>query len=93
MAHLDTAIIESQSGKFLLDARHQQLGCAELDTRTPPDDRLSLIFAPGEDSYPLINYQYAVVSTGQIQSGGCRGAPGFPAVGERIGRRQHAEIS
>jgi phosphate transport system substrate-binding protein len=36
-----------------------------LDVRTPPDQRLSLVFAPGDDSYPLINYEYVVVSTRQ----------------------------
>jgi hypothetical protein len=24
--------------------------------RTPPDERLSLVFAAGADSYPLVNY-------------------------------------
>lgn len=38
---------------------------SELDTRTPADERLSLAFAPGDNSYPLINYEYAVVSTRQ----------------------------
>ncbi len=36
-----------------------------LDPRTPTDERLSLAFAPGDNSYPLINYEYAVVSTQQ----------------------------
>lgn len=36
-----------------------------LDSRTPPDERLSLVFAPGEQSYPLINYEYVVVSRHQ----------------------------
>jgi phosphate transport system substrate-binding protein len=33
--------------------------------RTPPDQWLSLVFAAGDSSYPLINYEYAVVSTRQ----------------------------
>jgi len=32
---------------------------------TPPDERISLIFAPGEQSYPIINYEYAIVKTEQ----------------------------
>jgi phosphate transport system substrate-binding protein len=65
-AHLGTAMIENQSGKFLLPTP-DTIGSAasELDPRTPPDERLSLVFAPGENSYPLINYEYAVVSTQQ----------------------------
>jgi len=38
---------------------------AVLTPRTPPDQRLTLVFAPGSNSYPLINYEYAVVSTKQ----------------------------
>jgi phosphate transport system substrate-binding protein len=38
---------------------------AELTPRTPPDERLTLVFAPGSDSYPLINYEYAMVSEQQ----------------------------
>jgi phosphate transport system substrate-binding protein len=65
-AHLGTAMIENQSGKFLLPTP-ETIGAAasELDPRTPPDERLSLVFAPGDNSYPLINYEYAVVSVHQ----------------------------
>jgi phosphate transport system substrate-binding protein len=62
-AHLGTAMIENQSGKFLLPTP-DTIGdaAAKLDPRTPADERLSLVFAPGDNSYPLINYEYAVVS-------------------------------
>ena len=65
-AHLGTAMIENQSGKFLLPTP-DTIGAAasQLDPRTPPDERLSLVFAPGDNSYPLVNYEYAVVSTRQ----------------------------
>ncbi len=33
--------------------------------RTPPDERLTLVNAPGANAYPLINYEYAVVSKKQ----------------------------
>ncbi len=65
-AHLGTALLENQSGKFLLPtAETISTAASALDSRTPPDERLSLVFAPGEQSYPLINYEYAVVSTQQ----------------------------
>jgi phosphate transport system substrate-binding protein len=38
---------------------------AELDARTPLDERLSLVFAPGANSYPLVNYEYAIVAAKQ----------------------------
>jgi phosphate transport system substrate-binding protein len=65
-AGLGTAQLENQSGKFLLpSAETINAAASSLDQRTPPDERLSLVFAPGENSYPLINYEYVVVSTRQ----------------------------
>jgi phosphate transport system substrate-binding protein len=65
-AGLGTAMVKNQAGQFLLPtAETVSVAASELDPRTPPDERLSLAFAPGENSYPLINYEYAVVSTRQ----------------------------
>jgi phosphate transport system substrate-binding protein len=65
-AGLGTALLKNQSGKFLLPTvQTVSAGASVLDPRTPPDERLSLVFAPGDDSYPLINYEYAVVSIRQ----------------------------
>ncbi len=59
-------MIKSQAGEFLLPTAETISNAAsELDPRTPPDERLSLAFAPGQGSYPLVNYEYAVVSTHQ----------------------------
>lgn len=65
-AGLQTALLENQDGKFVLPAAVTITAAASaLTPRTPPDERLTLAFAPGPDSYPLINYEYAVVSTRQ----------------------------
>jgi phosphate transport system substrate-binding protein len=65
-AGLGTAPLKNQSGKFVLPTPETvSKGASELDPRTPPDERLTLVFAPGEQSYPLINYEYVVVSTRQ----------------------------
>jgi phosphate transport system substrate-binding protein len=62
-AGLETAMLENQDGKFLLPTPATITAAAgALTPRTPPDERLTLVFAPGADSYPLINYEYAVVS-------------------------------
>ena len=59
-------MLENQAGKFLLPTPATvTAAAAALTPRTPPDERLTLVFAPGPDSYPLINYEYAVVSTKQ----------------------------
>jgi phosphate transport system substrate-binding protein len=65
-AGLGTALLQNQSGKFLLPTPATiNAAASSLDPRTPPDERLTLVFAPGDESYPLINYEYAVVSSHQ----------------------------
>jgi len=65
-AGLITAMLQNQEGKFLLPTPATvTAAAAELTPRTPPDERLTLVFAPGSDSYPLINYEYAMVSEQQ----------------------------
>ncbi len=65
-ASLGTAQLRSQGGKFLLPTVETiRAAASSLDQRTPPDERFSLVFAPGENSYPLINYEYLVVQTRQ----------------------------
>jgi phosphate transport system substrate-binding protein len=63
---LGTAMLRNEAGQFVLPTRDAIIaGAATLGVRTPPDERLSLVFAPGDQSYPLVNYEYAVVSTKQ----------------------------
>ncbi|HTR63874.1 MAG TPA: phosphate ABC transporter substrate-binding protein PstS [Candidatus Binataceae bacterium] len=65
-AGLGTAMVKNQAGEFLLPTSETiSAAASELDARTPPDERLTLVFAPGPNSYPLIAYEYAVVSTRQ----------------------------
>jgi phosphate transport system substrate-binding protein len=68
-AGLGTAWIQNQSGNFLLPTKEAVLAAAAgLGSRTPADERLCIAFAPGEDAYPLINYEYAIVSAKQADS-------------------------
>jgi phosphate transport system substrate-binding protein len=65
-AGLGVAMLKNQNGKFVLPTTQTiTAGASVLDPRTPPDERLSLVFATGDDSYPLINYEYVVVSSRQ----------------------------
>ncbi len=65
-AGLGTAQLKNENGKFLLPTVETiNAAASSLDARTPPDERLTLVFAPGDDSYPLINYEYLIVSTRQ----------------------------
>jgi phosphate transport system substrate-binding protein len=65
-AGLGTASLKSYSGEFLLpDPATVAAAAASLTPRTPLDERLTLVNAPGANAYPLVNYEYAIVSTKQ----------------------------
>ncbi len=65
-AHVGTATLKNQAGNFVAPSPQTVLAAAaELGARTPRDERLSLVFAPGADSYPLVNYEYAIVAAKQ----------------------------
>jgi phosphate transport system substrate-binding protein len=65
-AGLGTALLKSYSGEFLLPTPETiAAAAASLGPRTPADERLTLVNAPGANAYPLVNYEYAVVSTRQ----------------------------
>lgn len=65
-AGVGTALVKNQDGRFLLPTPQTiTAGALELGKRTPAYERISLIYAPGADSYPLVNYEYALVSASQ----------------------------
>ena len=65
-AGVGTALVKNQEGSFLRPTPQTiAAAAAELDPRTPAYERITLIYAPGKNSYPLINYEYAVVSKSQ----------------------------
>jgi phosphate transport system substrate-binding protein len=58
-AGLGTALLKSYSGEFLLPSPDTvAAAAASLSPRTPPDERLTLVNAPGANAYPLVNYEY-----------------------------------
>jgi phosphate transport system substrate-binding protein len=65
-AGLGYAALENRDGKFVLPtATTISADARELENSTPADERISLIFAPGAESYPIINYEYAIVNPHQ----------------------------
>ena len=69
-AGLATAALQSYDGEFLLPTPESiAAAAAALGPRTPADERLTLGNAPGANAYPLINYEYAIVSLKQANSG------------------------
>ena len=65
-AAIGTATLKSYDGEFLLPTRESiEAAAASLGPRTPADERLTLVNAPGANAYPLVNYEYAIVSVKQ----------------------------
>jgi phosphate transport system substrate-binding protein len=65
-AGLGEAALKNRAGRFVLPtAATVRAAVAATAPKTPKDERTSLIFAPGENSYPIINYEYAIVKAQQ----------------------------
>ncbi len=66
---LGEAELENRAGKFVLPTPETvKAAAAEMTGKTPADESISLIFAPGADSYPIINYEYAIVNAKQADA-------------------------
>lgn len=65
-AGMGIAELKNRNGGFVLPSEQTVKAAAgEMVAKTPADERVSLIFAPGAQSYPIINYEYAIVKSGQ----------------------------
>ncbi len=61
-----TATLLNKAGNFVLPTRaNAAAAAATMVGQTPANETLSMVFAPGADSYPIINYEYAVVNRKQ----------------------------
>jgi phosphate transport system substrate-binding protein len=77
-AGLGEAALQNRAGKFVLaDAKTVGAAVAATTAKTPKDERLSLIFAPGANSYPIINYEYAILKKGQPSAEQAKALRGF----------------
>lgn len=66
---LGEAMLENRDGKFVLATdKTVQAAANSLVAKTPKDERISLIFAAGPDSYPIINYEYSIIKSQQADA-------------------------
>ncbi len=69
-AGLGYAALLNRAGKFVLPTASTVSAAAGVMVhKTPSDERVSLIFAPGAQSYPILNYEYAIVNPKQADAG------------------------
>ena len=68
-AGLETAQLKNAAGSYVLPTP-ATIGAA-ADSKiaaTPPNESVSMIFAPGANSYPIVNYEYVVVDTTDVSA-------------------------
>jgi len=62
--------LENAAGNFVnISETNIQAAANQLLSKTPTDERISLINAPGANSYPIINYEYSMVLRDQNATG------------------------
>jgi phosphate transport system substrate-binding protein len=67
---LGEAALANSAGRFTLPtARAIQDSVGSFVSITPPGETISMIDGPSADGYPIVNYEYAVVSTTQPDAG------------------------
>ncbi len=77
-AHLGYAALQNRAGKFVLPTSSTIAAAANaLQSSTPKDERISLVYAPGENSYPIVNYEYAIVNPHQSDANVRKALVGF----------------
>lgn len=65
-AGLGQAALLDKNGEYVLPTPENiQAAANSVANSTPPDERISMIFAPGADAYPIVNYEYAIVDSNQ----------------------------
>jgi phosphate transport system substrate-binding protein len=65
-AGLGEAQLQNKAGNFILPTHDTILAAANATVNSvPKDERVSLIYAPGANSYPIINFEYAIVKKQQ----------------------------
>ncbi len=68
-AGLGYAALQNRDGTFVLPTRSTIAAAVAATAKsTPEDERISLVFAAGAQSYPIINYEYAIVNPKQPDS-------------------------
>jgi phosphate transport system substrate-binding protein len=68
-AGLGEAMLQNKAGQFVTPEPANITAAVSAKASTIPDDlRASLIYADGKDSYPIVNYEYLMIKSGQADA-------------------------
>jgi phosphate transport system substrate-binding protein len=88
---LGEAMLENRAGKFVLpNVQTVKAAAASEVAKTPPDERISLIFAPGALSDHQLRIRHRKVDAGRRADG--TGPEGLPPLGAGRQRRQRGDL-
>jgi phosphate transport system substrate-binding protein len=77
-AHLGEAELANASGHFELPTPSaMSAAAASLVSVLPPNETISMINSPAADGYPIVNYEYAIVSSQQPSAAQARDLQAF----------------
>lgn len=63
---LGYAQLRNKAGNFVLPTKKNiQAAASTMVSQVPADERISLIYSPGANSYPIINFEYAIINKQQ----------------------------
>ena len=63
------AALQNQAGNFVLPTQSNiQAAASGMISKVPADERISLIYSAGANSYPIINFEYAIINTKQANA-------------------------
>lgn len=70
LAGLGYANLENQAGNFVsINSTTIQAAANSVASTTPANERISIVFTPGAESYPIVNYEYLMVNKTQTAPG------------------------
>jgi phosphate transport system substrate-binding protein len=65
-AGLGVAALQDKHGEYVQPTSDTvAAAAASVAASTPADERISMIFSPGVNAYPIVNYEYAIVDSNQ----------------------------
>lgn len=77
-AGLGEAMLRNAAGNYLLPtAQSVAAEAAGFTGQTPANEAISLIYGPAAQGYPIVNYEYAVVRTDQVDPARAQGMRAF----------------
>ncbi|WP_297490243.1 phosphate ABC transporter substrate-binding protein PstS [Acidocella sp.] len=65
-AGLGQAALLDKHGEYVLPTEETiSTAASSVASTTPADERISIVFTPGVNAYPIVNYEYAIVNSQQ----------------------------